>query len=51
MLLGCGNIHPDSDASPNIAAFCDKAIQAQMDKAEDSRPDRPDSGQQHLGAG
>jgi peptide/nickel transport system substrate-binding protein len=33
VLTGCGNIHPHSDASPNIAAFCDKAIQAQMDKA------------------
>jgi peptide/nickel transport system substrate-binding protein len=33
VLLGCGNIHPHSDASPNIAAFCDKSIQAQMDKA------------------
>lgn len=34
VLLGCGSIHPGSDASPNIAAFCDKSIQAQMDKAE-----------------
>jgi peptide/nickel transport system substrate-binding protein len=34
VLLGCGNIHPGSDASPNIAAFCDKSIQAQMTKAE-----------------
>jgi peptide/nickel transport system substrate-binding protein len=34
VLLGCGSIHPHSDASPNIAAFCDKSIQAQMDKAE-----------------
>jgi peptide/nickel transport system substrate-binding protein len=33
VLLGCGSIHPHSDASPNIAAFCDKSIQAQMDKA------------------
>jgi peptide/nickel transport system substrate-binding protein len=33
VLLGCGSIHPHSDASPNIAAFCDKTIQAQMDKA------------------
>jgi peptide/nickel transport system substrate-binding protein len=33
VLLGCDNIHPGSDASPNIAAFCDKSIQAQMDKA------------------
>jgi len=34
VLLGCGSIHPHSDASPNIAEFCDKSIQAQMDKAE-----------------
>jgi peptide/nickel transport system substrate-binding protein len=34
VLLGCGSIHPNSDASPNIAAFCDKSIQAQMDQAE-----------------
>jgi peptide/nickel transport system substrate-binding protein len=33
VLTGCGSIHPHSDASPNIAAFCDKSIQAQMDKA------------------
>ena len=34
VLLGCGNIHPHSDASPNIAAFCNKTIQAQMTQAE-----------------
>ena len=34
VLLGCGNIHPNSDASPNIAAFCDKAVQAKIDQAE-----------------
>ncbi len=34
VLLGCGTIHPGSDASPNIAAFCDKSIQAQMTNAE-----------------
>src|SRR5262249_38132722 len=34
VLLGCGNIHPNSDASPNIAAFCDKPIQSKMDQAE-----------------
>jgi peptide/nickel transport system substrate-binding protein len=33
VLLGCGNIHPGSDASPNIAEFCDQKIQAQMTKA------------------
>jgi peptide/nickel transport system substrate-binding protein len=34
VLLGCGSVHPNSDASPNIAAFCDKSIQTQMDQAE-----------------
>jgi len=34
VLLGCTSIHKGSDASPNIAAFCDKKIQAQIDKAE-----------------
>jgi peptide/nickel transport system substrate-binding protein len=33
VLTGCGSIHPSSDASPNIAEFCDKSIQAQMTKA------------------
>ncbi len=33
VLLGCGSIHPNSDASPNIAEFCDKGIQAKMDRA------------------
>jgi peptide/nickel transport system substrate-binding protein len=34
VLLGCGSIHPGSDASPNIAAFCDRSIQAEMTSAE-----------------
>jgi peptide/nickel transport system substrate-binding protein len=34
VLLGCGSIHPNSDASPNIAAFCDKTIQAKITQAE-----------------
>jgi len=34
VLLGCGNIHPNSDASPNIAEFCNKAIQAKINQAE-----------------
>jgi peptide/nickel transport system substrate-binding protein len=34
VLLGCDTIHPNSDASPNIAAFCSKSIQSQMDQAE-----------------
>jgi len=34
VLLGCGNIHPNSDASPNIAAFCDQAVQSKINQAE-----------------
>jgi peptide/nickel transport system substrate-binding protein len=34
VLLGCSNIVKNSDASPNIAAFCDPSIQAQINKAE-----------------
>jgi peptide/nickel transport system substrate-binding protein len=33
ILLGCGSFHPNSNSSPNIAQFCDKGIDAQMDKA------------------
>lgn len=33
ILLGCGSFHPKSNSSPNIAEFCDKGIQANMDKA------------------
>jgi peptide/nickel transport system substrate-binding protein len=33
ILLGCGSFHPNSNASPNIAEFCNKGIQAQMDNA------------------
>ncbi len=34
VLLGCSHIAKNSDASPNIAAFCDKTIQDQINKAE-----------------
>jgi peptide/nickel transport system substrate-binding protein len=34
VLLGCGSIHPNSDASPNIAAFCSPSIQAKINQAE-----------------
>ena len=34
VLLGCGTIHPNSDASPNIAAFCDKGINSKILQAE-----------------
>jgi peptide/nickel transport system substrate-binding protein len=43
VLLGCGSIHPNSDASPNIAAFCDKSIQAKMDQAEKVGVTNPDA--------
>jgi peptide/nickel transport system substrate-binding protein len=33
ILLGCGSFHPNSNSSPNIAEFCNKGIQAQMDQA------------------
>jgi peptide/nickel transport system substrate-binding protein len=41
VLLGCNTIHPNSDASPNIAAFCNKSIQAQMDQAEAAEATSP----------
>jgi peptide/nickel transport system substrate-binding protein len=34
VLTGCGSIHANSDASPNIAGFCDHTIQTKMDQAE-----------------
>ena len=34
VLLGCGSIHPNSDASPNIAEFCEPSIDAKMQQAE-----------------
>ena len=33
ILLGCDSFHPNSNSSPNIAEFCNKGIQANMDKA------------------
>ena len=41
VLLGCGSIHPNSDASPNIAAFCNKGIQAKITQAETVAPTNP----------
>ena len=34
VLLGCGSIHPGSDASPNIAEFCDPADPEADEQAE-----------------
>jgi peptide/nickel transport system substrate-binding protein len=33
VLFGCGSFHPGSDTSINIAGFCDRKIQKQMDTA------------------
>lgn len=33
VLLGCGSFREGSDSSPNISGFCDKDLQARMDKA------------------
>jgi peptide/nickel transport system substrate-binding protein len=41
VLLGCGTIHPNSDASPNIAAFCDKSINAKINQAESDEATDP----------
>jgi len=41
VLLGCGSIHPNSDASPNIAAFCQKNIQSQINQAESAGATNP----------
>lgn len=41
VLLGCGSIHKNSDASPNIAAFCDQSIQKQMNTAEQEEATNP----------
>ena len=41
VLLGCGTIHPNSDASPNIAAFCNKNINSQMLQAESDEATNP----------
>ena len=41
VLLGCNTIHPNSDASPNIAAYCDKSTQAQIDQAESEEATNP----------
>jgi peptide/nickel transport system substrate-binding protein len=41
VLLGCNTIHPNSDASPNIAAYCDKATQTQINQAESEEATNP----------
>jgi peptide/nickel transport system substrate-binding protein len=34
VLLGCGTIHKNSDASPNIAEFCNPAVEKLINQAE-----------------
>ena len=51
VLLGCGSIHPGSDASPNIAAFCNKSIQAQITRPRPWRPTNPAGASEDLDAG
>jgi peptide/nickel transport system substrate-binding protein len=41
VLTGCGSIHKGSDASPNIAEFCNASIQAQMNQAENEAQSDP----------
>jgi peptide/nickel transport system substrate-binding protein len=41
VLLGCGSIAKNSDASPNIAAFCDPSIQKQISQAESEEATNP----------
>jgi peptide/nickel transport system substrate-binding protein len=41
VLLGCKTIHPGSDASPNIAAYCSPSTQAQIDQAESMEATNP----------
>jgi peptide/nickel transport system substrate-binding protein len=33
ILLGCPSFHPNSNSSPNIAEFCNKGIQTEMNRA------------------
>jgi peptide/nickel transport system substrate-binding protein len=43
VLLGCQSFRPNSNSSPNISAFCDKGIQAKMDKAASTGLADPDA--------
>lgn len=46
ILLGCNSFHPNSNSSPNIAEFCDKGIQASMEKAGKVGITDPNAGNQ-----
>ena len=41
VLLGCGSIHPNSDASPNIAAYCSQSTQKLINQAESEEAANP----------
>jgi peptide/nickel transport system substrate-binding protein len=41
VLLGCGHIVPNSDASPNIAAYCNQSTQKQINQAESIEATQP----------
>ena len=41
VLLGCTSIHKNSDASPNIAEFCDPAIEKLINQAESAEATNP----------
>jgi peptide/nickel transport system substrate-binding protein len=43
VLLGCESFHPNSNSSPNIAQFCDKRIDALMNKAAATGLTDPDA--------
>jgi len=43
ILLGCRSFHPNSNSSPNIAEFCNKSIQTQMDHAGQVGITNPDA--------
>jgi peptide/nickel transport system substrate-binding protein len=44
VLLGCTTIHPNSDASPNIAEYCDHTTQSQINHAEAIEHTQPSAG-------
>ena len=49
ILFGCESFHPGSDSSINIAGFCDKKIDAQMQHALKTALDGRGGGEQGVG--
>jgi peptide/nickel transport system substrate-binding protein len=43
VLFSCDSFHPNSNSSPNIAEFCDRNIDAQMNKAATTALSDPDA--------